>query len=283
MDMSEELREPGVPSIGRDVVEVPIDIVTPNPFQPRREFDEVALEELAASIRRHGVLQPVVVRAVGDGYQLVAGERRLRAARAAGLDRIPARVSVYSDAQMLEVALVENLQREDISALEAAEAYHQLSDRFGLTQEQISRRVGKSRSAVANTMRLMSLPPFIQQSLRAAEITEGHARALLSVGDREQQKKLWERVVLAGASVREAEQLAREPQTSPPAAPPRGTATPRTDPNLLAIEAALRQALGTRVALTAGKRGGTLTIEYYGNEDLERIVGLILGSELVPE
>jgi ParB family chromosome partitioning protein len=212
----------------------------------------------------------------------VAGERRFRAARAAGLAHIPARVSVYSDAQMLEVALVENLQREDISALEAAEAYHLLADRFGLTQEQIARRVGKSRSAVANTMRLLSLPPFIQQSLRAAEITEGHARALLSVGDRDRQKKLWERVVLAGASVREAEQLAREPPSSAPASPARGNPAPRTDPNLLAIEAALRQALGTLVTLTPGKLGGTLAIEYYGNDDLERVVGLILGSEVLP-
>lgn len=277
--MTDDSREPGVPSIYPEVMEIPIEAVTPNPFQPRREFDVVALEELAVSIRRHGVLQPVVVRAVGDGYQLVAGERRLRAARAAGLTALPARVSAYSDAQMLEIALVENLQREDISALEAAEAYRLLSDRFGLTQEQIARRVGKSRSAVANTMRLLSLPPFIQQSLRAAEITEGHARALLSVGDREQQKKLWERVVLAGASVREAEQLAREPQPNAPSPPVRSTPAARSDANLVAIEAALRQALGTRVVITPGKKGGTLTIEYYGNEDLERIHGLILGTE----
>src|SRR5947209_3708652 len=179
--MSEQGSAPVGLSDAERVSELPIDGLEANPYQPRREFDPASLAELADSLRRHGVLQPLMVRRAGETYQLVAGERRLRAARLAGLERVPVRLCDYSDEQMLEVALVENLQREDLGALEAAEAYRQLMERFGLTQEQVAGRVGKSRPAVANTVRLLSLPPFIQQSLRSGEITEGHARALVGV------------------------------------------------------------------------------------------------------
>src|SRR5438874_28267 len=184
------------------VVEIPVEEIRSNRYQPRQSMDDAALHELAESIREHGVLQPVVVRRVDRGYELVAGERRFRASQLAGLGRVPACVRDYTDEQALEVALVENLQREDISPLEAARAYKRLAEEFGLTQEQIATKVGKSRSTIANTMRLLQLSPAEQRSLEKGEITEGHARALLASEPGRRRAMLGE-IVAGKTSVRE--------------------------------------------------------------------------------
>mgnify|MGYP005831450289 CR=1 FL=1 len=252
-----------------------------NPRQPRKMFDKDKLDELADSIREHGVIEPVIVRPTDDGaYELVAGERRFRATVLAGLQSIPAVVRVVDDRQSLELALIENLQREDISPLECAEAYRRLMDEFGLTQEQIAERVGKNRSTIANTLRLLNLPPEILESLSKGEITEGHARALLSVNDTEEQLNCWRRVVSQGLSVRETERLSRTPKasrTSKTSSVPRATGRQRhTDPYLADVEDKLRRYLGTKVSITRNDaNAGKIEIEFYDDDDLMRILDLI--------
>jgi ParB family transcriptional regulator, chromosome partitioning protein len=260
------------------VVEVPVEEIRANPYQPRQVMDDTALHELAESIREHGVLQPIVLRRAGAAYELVAGERRFRAAQLAGLARVPACVRDISDQQSLEIALVENLQREDIGPLEAARAYRRLMDEFRLTQEQVAARVGKSRSAVSNAMRLLQLPPRFLRSLESGEITEGHARAMLGAPP-ERREAILEQVVRSGASVREAEELARGTAASPdpaydPAAP-RDPSRSRPDANLQAVEARLRQLLGTKVQIRSRGGKGSITIEFYSEADLERLINLI--------
>ena len=270
-----------IPGAGREErlpVEIPIDQITFNPFQPRKSHDDEKFQELLRSVRLHGILQPVVVRTTRDGgYELVAGERRLRAASEAGLTRIPAIVRQFTNEQSLEVALIENLQREDIGPLEAAGAYRRLIDDFGLTQDDVAFRIGKSRSSIANTLRLLNLPQKIQQSLASGEISEGHARALLSVADPSRQETIWRRVVDDQLTVRETERLCREAadsvsrETSPPHTP----AAAERDPNLLEIEEQLRRLFGTRVVITIGRDRGRIEIEFYNEDDLTRIVGLL--------
>jgi ParB family transcriptional regulator, chromosome partitioning protein len=262
------------------IVEVPLEEIRPNRYQPRQSMDDTALHELAESIREHGVLQPVVVRRSGAAYELIAGERRFRAAQLAGLSRVPACIRDYSDQQALEIALVENLQREDIGPLEAARAYVRLRDEFGLTQEQIATRVGKSRSAVTNAMRLLQLPPRVQRSLESGEISEGHARALMQAEPARREAVL-DRVVRAGASVREAEEMARGAAAPPAPASQEvvsGTMAPRprlTDANMQAVEAKMRQVLGTKVQIRSRGGKGAITIEFYSDLDLERLLGLM--------
>ena len=263
-------------------LEVEIDKITLNPFQPRESVDEEKLKELVNSVRVHGVLQPVVVRAKGDGkYELVAGERRLRAAIAAGLARIPVVVRELTDEQSLEVALIENIQREDISPVDAALAYRRLQDEFGLSQEELALGLGKSRSAVANTMRLLNLPEPVLRDLRAGRIAEGHARAILSLEDEGLQVELSRRVSEAGLSVRDAERMAREwargtaPET--PRADVSRETSPPPDPNLQEIEARLREILGTKVSVIKNKDRGRIEIEFYSDDDLERILALLAG------
>jgi len=252
-----------------------------NPRQPRKMFDKDKLDELADSIREHGVIEPVIVRPTDDGaYELVAGERRFRATVLAGLQSIPAVVRIVDDRQSLELALIENLQREDISPLECAEAYRRLMDEFGLTQEQIAERVGKNRSTIANTLRLLNLPPEILESLSKGEITEGHARALLSVNDREKQLNFWRKVVSQGLSVRETERLSRTPKasrTSKTSSVSRATGRQRhTDPYLADVEDKLRRFLGTKVSITRNDaNAGKIEIEFYDDDDLMRILDLI--------
>src|SRR2546428_5459770 len=226
------------------VVEIPVEEIRPNRYQPRQSVDDTALHELAESIREHGVLQPVVARGVERGCELVAGERRFRAAQLAGLARVPACVREYTDEQALEVALVENLQREDINALDAARAYKRLSDEFGLTQEQIAAKVGKSRSTVANTMRLLQLTPAEQRSLEKGEISEGHARALLA-SEPLRRKALLGEIISGKTSVREAEQMARMGRGSEAVVEERPVRARATDANVGAVEARLRERLGT--------------------------------------
>jgi len=251
--------------------ELELDEIRMNPEQPRREFDEQGLQDLAASIQAKGVVQPIIVRKVEGGYELIAGERRLRATKLAGLTRIPAFIAVVKGgAEMLELALIENLQREDLNAMEMAEGFQRLATDYGLTQEQISERVGKSRTAVANTIRLMKLPQDVQTSLRNGQITEGHARAILAFDDRERQIALWKKIVRGGLSVRKAEQLTRTIQkpSAAPAVKPKPTYVTQ-------IEERLRNLLGThvRLQLTKGK-GGKIEIEFYNDEDLDRLLEL---------
>src|SRR5689334_4792170 len=247
------------------IVEVAVARVTPNPYQPRRRMDDARLEELAASIREHGVIQPILVMETIDGYQLVAGERRLRAARLAGLERIPALVRQLADQDQLEIALVENVQRSDLDPIDEATAYRQLVNEFGLTQEAVAERVGKSRAAVANTLRLLDLHPEVQAAIAEGRLTEGHGRALggLPVDG---QAHVVGTVVDQGLSVRQTEELVRrlrEPRT--PHQAPAAAASPRLDPDLERVEEDLRQRLGTKVSLSRSRKGGRIVIEYYSD------------------
>ncbi len=256
------------------VVDVPLAQVRPNPYQPRRRIDDVGLRELADSIREHGVLQPVLVTETLDGYQLVAGERRVRAARLAGLERIPALVRQLADRDQLEVALVENVQRADLNPIEEALAYRQLMDEFGLTQELVSSRVGKARATVANTLRLLDLHADVQAAIVDGIVTEGHGRALAGL-PLDGQAHLLKTVVAQGLSVRQAEELVRrlrEPKPTPTAS------APRLDPDLERVESRLRERLGTKVSLSRSRVGGKIVIEYYSDEELNRLYEHLIGG-----
>jgi len=257
------------------IVEVPLNHIRPNPYQPRRHMDDAGLEELAASIREHGILQPVLVTEVIDGYQLIAGERRVRASRLAGLERIPALVRQLADQDQLEVALVENVQRSDLDPIDEALAYRQLITEFGLTQERVAERVGKARATVANTLRLLDLHPDVQGAIADGRVTEGHGRALGSLATDAQAQVL--RTVLAqGMSVRQTEELVRRLKEPKPAATPR--ATPRLDPDLERVETHLRERLGTKVSLSRSRTGGRIVIEYYSDEELSRLYEHLIGG-----
>lgn len=255
--------------------------IEPNPFQPRSSIDDDELEELTRSVERHGVVQPLVVRPSGTGYQLVTGERRWRAAQRAGLSTVPCLVRETTDGEALQIALVENLQREDLNPMDAAKGYRQLIDQFESTQEQVANIVGKSRSAVANTLRLLELPPDVQAEVTAGTLSEGHARALLGLGkDEEAIRAAAVEVVEQGLTVRETEQYVRT-QTAPGARAKPASARSQsarvgaTDPNLADMEERLQRALGTKVRVRPRKRGGSIQIAYHDAEELERIVGLL--------
>lgn len=256
------------------VDEIDVDLIVPNPHQPRSAIDEDALAELVQSIREHGVIQPLLVsEAEQPGvYQLIAGERRLRAAKIAGLERVPAVVKEAASGELLELALVENLQRQDLSALEEAFAYRRLAEEFGMTQEAIAARVGRSRAAVANAMRLLSLSDEMRASLAAGEITEGHARALLSIDDPDARRAAWRQVVDRGLTVRETEALVRRGMpTTPTSSTP--TTSPARDPDVSRLEERLRAALATKVELHRRRRGsGRLVLHFYSDEELEALL-----------
>ena len=258
-----------------NTMEIALDAISFNPFQPRKGYDDEKFQDLVRSVRVHGILQPVVVRSKGEGaFELVAGERRLRAATEAGLTKVPAVVKELTNQQSLEVALIENVQREDISPLEAARAYKRLTEEFGLSQDEVAFRLGKSRSGVANTLRLLHLPTEILVSLERGELTEGHARALCSIADPELQRRAWEKIVGERLSVREAERISKDP---PAADVSRETYdTPARDPNLEALEDQLRQIFGTKVSISNRRGRGRLLIEFYSDDDLQRILGLLM-------
>lgn len=256
------------------LVEIAIDQIDVNPNQPRKAFDSNALEELAASIKASGVIQPVVVRRVGGRYQLIAGERRWRAARQAGLTRIPAVVRDATDVESLELALVENLLREDLNPMEEAEAYHKLLGQFGWTQEELAQRVGRDRSSIANALRLLRLPAVIQADLRAGRLTMGHALALLSLTSEADQLRLREEILAHSWSVRATEQSARAVEAAR-GTPPRPKAARRRSAELVAMEDALQRALMTRVRITGTERVGTIQIAYANAEELERLAELM--------
>jgi ParB family chromosome partitioning protein len=265
---------PGAEGAGAAGLEIPLGELESSPLQPRRRFEPAALEELADTIRTHGVLTPVVVRRAAHGYQVVAGERRVRAARLAGLTRIPAIIREASNAQALEMALVENLQREDLNPMEAAEAYRRLVEEFGLTQEEVAGRLGRDRSSVANALRLLRLPRRLREDLAARILSEGHARALLALDRAAEQLKARDLVVKRGLTVRATEALVRRLRRG--ARGPGGR--PRSgDPNLQALEDQLRLALGTKVRIVRNGKGGTVEISFFSDEDLTRLVEFMAG------
>jgi len=255
---------------------VPIAEIRPNPRQPRRVFDENRLAELAESIHHQGMLQPLVVRQVDQGYELIIGERRLRAAQRAGLERVSVVIKEVSDAESLEMALVENIQREELTPVEEALAYRQLMEEFHLTQEEVAARVGKSRPVVTNLLRVLSLPDEITEAIDQGSLSVGHARALLALETPERQIELARRVMQQGLSVRETETLvARLPEAASPGDSLRrqdGDRPARLDLHLGALEQELIRALGTKVRLHPRKKGGRIEIEYYSNEELEGLV-----------
>lgn len=253
--------------------DLPVHEIRPSRLQPRSEISSEDVAELAASIADRGVLQPIVVRPVDDGFELVAGERRWRAALAAGLQVVPSVVRHLSDQESLEVALLENLQREDLRPLEKARAYRRLQDEFGITQEQIAARLRKSQAAIANTLRLLLLPEEVQQTLDRGRITEGHARALLALAAPQAMRDACREIERRSLSVRQTEALVRRWTTSRglPARPRRAG-----DPNVAAVEAELSAGLQTKVAIKAGRRRGQIVIEFYSPADLDRLTLLLL-------
>ena len=255
--------------------EVPLSRIRPNPLQPRRHIDEAELEALAASVAEHGVLLPILVTQTLDGYQLIAGERRFRAAQLAGLERIPVVIRQVADRDQLELALVENLQRQDLNPIEEAYAFRQLIDEFGMTQEGIAARVGRARSTVANTLRLLELDERIHAFIVEGRLTEGHARALGGLPP-DQQTRVAEIVLERDLSTRETEELVRRLREPRPEAPV-VEVTPR-DPDLERVEDDLRRSLGTKVTLARSRKGGRIIIEYYSDEELGQLYDRLIGG-----
>jgi ParB family chromosome partitioning protein len=268
---------------GSGLLEIPVHGVSPNPKQPRTRFDDETIDSLAASIREVGILQPIVVRRVAGRYELIAGERRLRAARKAGLATIPAVVRDSDDADTLREAIIENIHREDLGPIELAEAFRALLDDLGLKQETLAERLGVSRSHIANTLRLLQLSPEVQQLLVDGKIQAGHARTLLGLPDAEAQAALALRAAAEGLSVREVEDLVRLFVDGPPPKPERSTAktggeAAARDPGMAEIEEILSEQLATRVQIELNKKRGRVVIEFGSPDDLDRIVSEIIGS-----
>lgn len=256
-----------IPSPHDGVHKVPLADVTPNMKQPRSSFPQEGLDELISSVKEHGILQPLVVMPKNGGYEIIAGERRYKAAKAAGLTMVPVIIRDVTKQGQLELGLVENLQREDLNPLEEAEAYQRLVDEFNLTQEQVAKRVGKSRSYVANAQRLRNLPEDAKQAILEGAITAGHAKLLLSVDDPNEQHKLLQEMLQQRLSVRASEALVRVRHASK-----QGKKKAAGDPDLRANERIVQQALGTKVAIHANGDGGTITITFYSREELNAII-----------
>ena len=261
-----------IPATAEGADEVDVDLIVPNPHQPRSVIDESSLTELVESIREHGVLQPLLV-SLGDAqgvYQLVAGERRLRAARLAGLSRVPVIVKEAASRELLELALVENLQRQDLNPVEEASAYQRLAEEFGMTQEQIATRMGRSRAAVANSMRLLALSDELKGSLVSGAISEGHARTLLGLERDEDRRLAWQQVLERGLTVRQTEELVRRWAPEGRSTRPR---SPDSDPDIESLETKLRAALGTKVELHRRKNGrGRVVVHFHSDEELEAVL-----------
>jgi ParB family transcriptional regulator, chromosome partitioning protein len=251
------------------ITEIELDKIIPNEYQPRKVFNDDKLNELAASIKEQGVIQPVIVHKAGTGYQLIAGERRWRASRLAGLKTIPALVKEATKRELLEMALIENIQREDLNPLEAAEAYKRLQDEFKLTQEDLAKRVGKERSTVTNFLRILHLPKEVKQELASGVLSMGHAKALLSLERSRDQILASASIVKKGLSVREAEALASRLKN-----PPKQKKVNQSQ-ELHVVEEKLKKSLGTKVSILAKGKGGRIVIEYYTAEELDRILEMI--------
>ncbi len=255
------------------VEQIAISKLRPNPYQPRKTFSEEAIDELAESIGKHGVLQPIIVRKTIKGYEIVVGERRMRAAKKAGLKEIPAVVREFSDNEMMELALIENLQREDLNPIEEARAYEKLIEHFSITQDELAKRIGKSRPHIANHLRLLQLPKLVQQFIADGKLSMGHGRALLGLKDKQKMSALLEKILKEKLSVRDVEALvqrmnenvSRETKRKPPS----------LSPFLKMKQKELEERLGTSVTIKRGKRKGKIEIEFFSEEDLERIIELI--------
>ncbi len=255
-----------------------IEEIVPNPSQPRKRFDEPKLQELAESIREKGILEPLLVRRTDQGYQLIVGERRWRAAQKAGLREVPVVVKEVEGREAFEISLIENLQREDLNPIEEAEAFKHLIEEFNISQEDLSKRIGKDRTTITNTLRLLKLPFEVRNQLLQNRITPGHARAVLSLENKEKQKELCGLIIKKGLSVREAERLAKrwsaKLQKTKSSVKRKGD----LESQLHSLQDSLRKCLGTKVHITQKRNGGKIEIEYFSHEDLERIVEVILGK-----
>jgi ParB family chromosome partitioning protein len=273
--------EPITPQLSENLLkavqEYSIEAISPNPRQPRTNFNAEELSELAASIQEHGVIQPLIITQAEkpNHYLLIAGERRLIASKQAGLKTVPAILRDSNEQDRLELALIENVQRADLSPLETAEAYRQLSDEFNLSHIEIAKRVGKSRVSITNTLRLLNLPPSVQEALAAGIISEGHARALLSLSSPQAQAAVLQSIQEKGLNVRQTEELVRKLSGEKPAQKPK----PDLDPEIKALEERLRSNLGTKVNLKHGRKGGTITIHYYSDEELDGLLKRFLEED----
>jgi ParB family chromosome partitioning protein len=254
------------------ILEIPIEDVRPNRYQPRKIFDDTKLADLINSIKEKGVVQPIIVQRVDSGYELIAGERRWRAAQKAGMDKIPALIKEVTNEESLELALIENIQRENLNPIEESRAYQRLSDEFSLTQEEIAKKVGKERSSVANYLRLLKLPQEIQDSISNEELTMGHARALLSLNSAKEQISLKDMIIKKGMSVREIESIINRDRH-----PKREPAKKTIDIFKNRLEEELQRFFGTKVNVIKGRKRGKIEIVFYSDEDLERLVELIRG------
>ncbi len=264
-----EEKTPDKGSIENGILYVDINNIKPNVHQPRKNFDEEKLDELASSIKEHGIIQPVVLRSTHGGYEIVAGERRWRAARKAGIKKIPCVIKELTDEQNMLVSIIENMQREDLNPIEEAEGLSRMIEVYGLTQEQVSKGVGKSRPYITNSLRLLKLSDEVREMTREGKLTAGHARALAGIKDVEAQKKLASKVIKEGLSVRNIEKLAGEPDKRKPKVKPEKNA------DMVRIEAELKESLGTKVTLKDTGKKGRIEIEYYSRDELERLIELL--------
>ena len=275
-DAQTEPEDQGTTAQGRRILDVDVSAVEPNPHQPRASFNPESVAELARSIEEKGVIQPITVRRFGSGYQLVAGERRLRAARQAGLQKIPVIVAtVVTDQEMMELSLIENIQREDLNPIEEAKAYRMLLDECFLSQEEVAKRVGKQRSTVANTLRLLNLADEVREALQSGKISMGHARALLAIEEQRAQIALCRQVVARGLSVRRIEALVRAASDG---ASPRARQRPSKDPEVVTLEEDLQHRFGTGVNIQRRGTRGRIEFEFYSDEDFERLMDLLRGD-----
>jgi ParB family chromosome partitioning protein len=255
--------------ITESVSKIKLDLIHPNKHQPRKAFDENKLKELKDSIREKGIIQPVIVRAVDDAYELIAGERRFRAVKELGLEEIPAIVKNVNDADSLEISLIENIQREELNPVEEANAYMELIEKFNFSQDEISKAVGKDKSTISNTIRLLTLPKVIQEFISQNLVSMGHAKAILSLVKEKERIRFARRILKKNLSVRQTEELVKQKLQKPV------TRKSQKDENLASLEEQLQHYLGTRVKITHGKKRGKVEIFYYSNEDLARILSLI--------
>lgn len=260
------------------IQQIPVDKIVPNPFQPRKDFDEVTIRELADSIKQHGILQPLILTRVGREYQLIAGERRWRAAQEAGLKTIPAIIRSLHEQEHLEVAVVENIQRTELNLIELALSYRQLSDQFNMSGNQIAEKVGKSAATVSNVMRLLNLPYSAKRALQDGQIAEGHARTILSISDEKQQERLLKMIIDNDMTVRQAEELARNFKADKQLDSPR---VKQAETAFQSITDSLGKHLGTKVTITKNAKGGKVNLRFYSEEELGRIYQQITGEPLL--
>ncbi|SHM18204.1 chromosome partitioning protein, ParB family [Caldanaerovirga acetigignens] len=257
------------------IQEVDIEEIKPNKMQPRKDFDEEKIRELASSIKEHGVLQPVILRKAKEGYELVAGERRWRAAKLAGIKKIPAVVKNLTDAEVMQIALIENLQREDLTPMEEAMAYKRLMEEYGMTQEELASKIGKSRSQIANTVRLLNLESEIQEMINQKKITAGHARAILAIEDPKERIKIAKKIIEENMSVRETEEVIKRISIKSGKTMRKNNKN-EINPALIHVAEQLQRALGTKVRIKGSERRGRIEIEYYSEDELERILEVIV-------